>query len=103
MFPECDSYTADERMEAEEYMRLTPLDSNDKRNNNRNEMLRLMKLTYQSRRDFLKNSSHVGAMVFLNKYPRLKDMTEAVRYYVSVFIDIRRSYYQLSLNVFFFR
>ncbi|KZS05338.1 Uncharacterized protein APZ42_031499 [Daphnia magna] len=79
MFPECDSYTAEEQMEAEEYMRLTPLDSYDTRNHNRNEMLRLMKITYQSRRDFLKNGSHVGAMVFLNKYPRLKDMTEAIK------------------------
>ncbi|KZS09759.1 Uncharacterized protein APZ42_025933 [Daphnia magna] len=70
MFPECDSYTAEEQMEAEESMRLMPkLDSDDTRNHNRNEMLRLMKINYQSRRDFLKNSSHAGAMVFLNKYP----------------------------------
>lgn len=91
MFPECDSYTAEEQMEAEEHMRLTPLDSYDTRNHNRNEMLRLIKITYQSRRDFLKNSSHVGAMVFLKKYPRLKDMTEAVRF--SVLMDMRFSYY----------
>ncbi|KAK4037887.1 hypothetical protein OUZ56_029913 [Daphnia magna] len=48
MFPECDSYTAEEQMEAEEHMRLTHLDSYDTRNHNRNEMLRLIKITYQS-------------------------------------------------------
>ncbi len=49
MFPECDSYAEDQQMEVEEYIRLTPLDSNATRNNNQNEMLRFMKITYQSR------------------------------------------------------
>lgn len=50
MFPESDFYTAEEQMEAEEYMRLTPLYSYDIRNHNSNEMLRLMKITSKPKR-----------------------------------------------------
>ncbi|KAK4027184.1 hypothetical protein OUZ56_016196 [Daphnia magna] len=75
--PEGDSYTEDEIREAEEFMRFTQLDSNDTRNPNCSEMLRLMKVTYESRRAFLQNGCKVDASVFLNKYPRLKDMPEA--------------------------
>ncbi|EFX67620.1 hypothetical protein DAPPUDRAFT_115299 [Daphnia pulex] len=42
--PEGDSYTEDEIREAEEFMRFTQLDSNDTRNPNCSEMLRLMKV-----------------------------------------------------------
>ena len=53
--PKGDSYTKDEIREAEKFMRLTQLDSNDTRNPNCSEMLRfrLMKVTYESRRAFL--------------------------------------------------
>lgn len=80
MCPEGDSYTKDEIREAEKFMRLTQLDSNDTRNPNCSEMLRfrLMKVTYESRRAFLKNGCKVEATVFLNKYPILNDMPEAV-------------------------
>ncbi|XP_045032584.1 uncharacterized protein LOC123474440 [Daphnia magna] len=77
--PEGDSYTEDEIREGEEFMRFTQLDSNDTRNPNCSEMLRLMKVTYESRRAFLQNGCKVDASVFLIKYPRLKDMPEAVR------------------------
>lgn len=60
-------------------MRSTPLHSKDKHNNNRAEMLDAMeKKTRNSRRESLKIGKRSTATVFLNKYPRLRDMPEAV-------------------------
>ena len=67
-------------------MRFTQLDSNDTRNPNCSEMLRLMKVTYESRRAFLQNGCKVDASVFLNKYPRLKDMPEAIIFLLCICI-----------------
>ena len=68
--------TNEDILAAEKFMREQVLDSQDKRNNNREEMLEKFVLTHQSRRKFIKGK--VAATTILNKYPRLKDMKEAV-------------------------
>lgn len=73
-----EEHSVDEAKRAEEYMRNTPLDPEDKPNNNRGKMLELMRVTYKSRRDFLVNGKKVAAGVFFNRYPRLRDMVESV-------------------------
>lgn len=72
-----ESLSAEEIVLAEKYMREKPLDENRKRQSNRTEMLQKFKQTRKSRRDFL-TGSKASTTTFLNKYPRLKDMKEAV-------------------------
>lgn len=71
-------HSEQEILQAEEYMRTTPLDSQEKQNNNRTVMLEKMQLTRESHREFLERGKKCPSSVFLNKYPRLKDMPEAV-------------------------
>lgn len=59
-------------------MRTTVLDSKSIPNNNREEMLRNLQVTRQSRRVFLSTGPKTSATLTLNKYPRFKDMQEAV-------------------------
>ena len=86
-------HSADEVKQAEEYMRATPLDSEDKPNNNRGKMLELMKVTYKSRRDFVVNGRKVAAGFIFNKYQRLRDMIESVK---TIFFILL--YFRLGLN-----
>ena len=66
-------------------MRELVLDSPDKRNNNREEMLEKFVLTRESRRDFILKQK-TAATTILIKNPRLKDMKEAVSF--SLFIKV---------------
>lgn len=70
-----DPLSADEILSLESYMRTTPLDSG-----NREEMMKAFRSTRPSRRNAIANLKK-EASFFLNKYPRLKDMEEAVSAY----------------------
>ena len=59
-------------------MRDNALDSHEKRNNNREEMMEKFKLTRESRRASYIKAKGGSSTTILNKYPRLKDMPEAV-------------------------
>ena len=73
------SYPVEEVNAAEKFMRTVPLDDENKPNNNRKEMLEKLRLTRDSRRKFVSSeATRVPATTFLNKYPRLRDMKEAV-------------------------
>lgn len=72
--------TAEEILIAEKYMREEVLNSEDKRNNNREEMLAKFVLTRPSRREFIEKGNN-AATTILNRYPRLKDMKEAVSFF----------------------
>ena len=72
-----DALTTGEILIVEKYMREKPLDEINQRDNNRSEMLEKFQLTRQSRRAFV-TGAKTSATTFLNKYPRLKDMKEAV-------------------------
>ncbi len=74
-----EAYSEDEVKQAETFMRITPLDSPEKPSNNRAEMLRLVHVTYKSRRDFVVNGTNVSAGMVLNRYPRMRDMPDALR------------------------
>lgn len=74
-----EKFTAEEIKSAETFMRLNPLDDVAKTNGNRDEMLRLFKVTRRSRRDFINSKEKsVTSTVIMNRYPRLKDFPEAV-------------------------
>lgn len=75
--------TPEDILSAEKFMREHVLDSHDKRNNNRQEMLEKFVLTRQARREFIAKEK-TAATTILNKYPRLKDMQEAVRFHFTV-------------------
>lgn len=72
------SYDPREVESAERFMRSQPLDKETKSNNNRSDMLMKFQITRDSRRSFINNYKNVDATTVLNKYPRLKDMKEAV-------------------------
>ena len=59
-------------------MRTTALDEASKPNNNRVKMLEAIQITRKFRRDFIENTKNLSSTLLLNKYPRLKDMPEAV-------------------------
>ena len=69
--------TAEEILIAEKYMREEVLNSEDQRNNNREKMLAKFVLTRPSRREFIEKGNNADTTI-LNRYPRLKDMKEAV-------------------------
>ena len=77
--------TPEDILAAEKFMRELVLDSPDKRNNNREEMLEKFVLTRESRRDFILKQK-TAATTILIKNPRLKDMKEAVSF--SLFIKV---------------
>ena len=66
-----------EDIKVERYMRDNALDSHEKKNNNREEMMKKFKLTRESRRAYIKAKDGSSTKI-LNKYPRLKDMPETV-------------------------
>lgn len=72
-----DDVTDEDILQAERFMRNTPLDPPEKRNSNRCQMLHYFRITRPSRRRFIAEKK-VASSVVLNKYPRLKDMQEAV-------------------------
>lgn len=79
-------------------MREKPLDEINQRDNNRSEMLKKFQLTRQSRRAFV-TGAKTSATTFLNKYPRLKDMKEAVSlFYTELYYQCDR----ILLTVFYF-
>ena len=69
--------TAEEILIADKYMREEVLNSEDKRNNNREKMLAKFVLTRPSQREFIEKRNN-AATTILNRYPRLKYMKEAV-------------------------
>ena len=71
-------HSEEEIRQAKEYIRTTPLDAQEKANNNRGLMLDKILLTHSSLREYLKKGKNVASSIFLNKYPRLRDMPEAV-------------------------
>lgn len=75
---EFEEYSADQVKTAESYMRTNPLDSASKSNNNRGQMLESFRITRKSRREFMNSKKQVSSTLLLKKYPRLRDMPEAV-------------------------